>query len=70
MIKTILVIEAALLLIALIVWTVLAVLFVLGGGFDSPIHTVHFLMGLLIALVGSYVMICWVSDMARNWRCL
>lgn len=68
--RLIIIIEIILAVIALMVWAVIAVLFLMAGGFDSPMHMAFFVMGLLTALVGIYLMAEWVSDMARDWRYL
>lgn len=70
MIRLILIIEIILAVIALAIWTLLAVLFLMAGGFGSPMHVAFFVMGLMTALVGIYLMIGWVTDMARDWRYL
>jgi len=69
-IRLIMIIEVILAVIALVIWTVIAVLFLMAGGFGSPMHMAFFAMGLLTALVGIYLMAEWVSDMARDWRYL
>lgn len=68
--RFVIIIEIILAVIALAIWTVLAVLFLMAGGFGSPMHMAFFAMGLLTALVGIYLMAEWVSDMARDWRYL
>lgn len=70
MVRLIIVAEIILAFIFALVWAAAAVLFLMAGGFGSPLQFAFFVMGLLIVLVGIYLMIGWVTDMARDWRCL
>lgn len=66
--KLLLVFEMFMIVVCLLVSLGVAAMFMIAGGFGSPIQFAFFAMGILVALSSIYLACDWASSNAHDWR--